>query len=396
MKRSISLTNDKSKKHKTDDILLLNNLFNINIFNLIQDFGLAYNNKHNKYIDNTTNENITPEQIVKNNFEEYNTKCKQGALSRLIDVNIKYEPIIIYDNEGFDQLKHITYQDLLKQKPISNYTPKSNVFFDGVTAFGKTFMVDLLSKYKHAKINQIFTFDNYNHNPIEAHLYVAGQLHMNKTGSGYIFDRSPISNIVFQIIFHVYKFFEDNVGTQLTMHGILDNFLKDSNIITTLKLIKYNVKNIIIFIDSDIELSKLRMQNRAHTNNTNGDAVRCLSDEYFILQNTVFSYIAKLCDYIIIDLNYYRNFVVCDGINWKLDKNKMYTLNKKKEDDGIDNNEKYNLKLLDQNIRYGIQMYVDEVCKHTLNEHRYYDISSYIPLYNIDEHYLEMKKMSSR
>ena len=392
-------TQDFNKK-KIKQENLIHSIFNVNILNLINNLGLIYKKKSNENKEpEVINDFISDaDNIVSYNISEYKNLCNQGILSRLNnDADINNKPIIIYENSDFQQLKNFTFLDLIRQKNIESYEKKSNLFIDGVTAFGKTSIIDK-STYKQAKINHYFSFDNYNHNPHEAHLYVAGQIAMNKSGSGYIFDRSPISNIAFQIINYLTKYFDDqnskNEKSMLTIHGIIDIYLRDSNLLSVLKYIAYHTKNIIVLIDSDIDLSKQRMMNRAiSSNGSNGDAIRCLSDNYFILQNMVYSYIAKKCNYVVIDLNYYRNFVVCDGVNWRAHKSDMYNL---KSDDDNKDQLIFNFKLLDSAIREGVQKYIDEVGKHTLTEHQYLTMVNTQTIYDINEEYLNIKKISQR
>uniref|UniRef100_A0AAU8GFG2 Uncharacterized protein n=1 Tax=Faxonius propinquus nudivirus TaxID=3139431 RepID=A0AAU8GFG2_9VIRU len=187
---------------------------------------------------------------------------------------------------------------------MNKFTNAQNVFIDGLCATGKS----TLAKYfTNIKISQYLDISNsYNYHPTSALSYVLLNILMNEESEGLIIDRSPLSNIAFQICYYIMGILtNDDLGYR-TLSAICQEYIDNHNMLPVLEYIKNKNLNILIILDSDFIKASKRLNLRGYYTNSISDKQRSLVKEYWLGQMAAFSYLSNMLHIPCFDINYFR------------------------------------------------------------------------------------------
>lgn len=213
----------------------------------------------------------------------------------------------IMDSEGFINLSKyvledetITYEKQIDTLLYRNKQDLKNIYVDGTSCCGKSTMISCLSEHRLFKIKNVYNGNVkfYNFDPLLSTDYFVRGILLNNNCRGMCFDRSPISNLAYQIVYYLMFGVLDK---RKTMFGNCMEYIKIYNLEYMLRYMKSQKLSIIIIIDSDIDGVRCRMTNRAKPKDIKRNYYR-----YVIFQNIAFSVLSYLCDIPCIDLNYFR------------------------------------------------------------------------------------------
>lgn len=241
----------------------------------------------------SNNQNLTNNEKNNTNTNNNNTNTNNNNNTNMTNQNTNTNN----NNNYYDKNEKQAYQEL--SDIWVNKKNNSNLFIDGTACCGKT---TLQSKYQFkTKINEYYNLANYNVDPIKALSYIQLNLKLNQVLQGYVIDRSPISNLAYQLAY-VYMQELPSIKNKYTPHCIMDVYCKETGLNYVLEYINAQECNVLLLIDSNVA----EVQKRMLTRNTDSDKLKGTCDQYILAQNAAFSYIAMCLNYTIIDINYIR------------------------------------------------------------------------------------------
>lgn len=238
---------------------------------------------------------LSTTNLIKPQYREYkyleNTKEPSPKIKPLLPTTIT-DVFNKYSISSFEELINLTLANIGNDK----------FCIDGLSCCGKT---TFLSRYGSSliKISEYVDLKYRNVDPIQSITYMEVFNKMYSTSSGFVFDRSPVSNIAWLIIPQVYA--NIKLLSQLTPFGLCELIVKNSKIDSVLRYIKNKNINVLIFIDSEIDLIQERMRKRK-TNTT--DVTMGEFPAYITIQNYVYWYLSIKLNYTSIDLKELRNY----------------------------------------------------------------------------------------
>lgn len=178
---------------------------------------------------------------------------------------------------------------------------------DGTTCCGKSTIV---AKYPNAKINNYLNdhAHNYNFQATTALEYLILSIRMMTESKNIVCDRSPISNIAFQLTYYLMNKYGSGGGDE-SLNGLCEKYVRMHNMLPALEFLKGLKLNIIIIIDSDIDDIQRRMHAR---DDSASDKIKSAFPQYYY-QNAAFAYLANRLALPCFDLNYFaRRYDVAD------------------------------------------------------------------------------------
>lgn len=179
--------------------------------------------------------------------------------------------------------------------PFATKHEKLPICVDGTTCIGKSTFCD--STYK---VNNYMNTESYNTSPVVGMEYLLKSIILAQNAIGKFIDRSPIANLVFQYVYYV---MENYATSPRSYYGLCCEYTEIHNLESVLSFIKGFDLNIIILIDSNVELLQNRMQQRGIQNNSTGDSYKCSSKQYFVAQNEVYRYFGELMGYPVFNIS---------------------------------------------------------------------------------------------
>lgn len=265
--------------------------------------------KMDKQLENDIKDRI--KQVLKFKAKRIQIKNKIINPSRQRFLNIHHDVIkqgyymrlpITYDNDDFTNY----LQSCLELLPDND----GCFIITGTTGVGKTTLINRLSS-KHMKINNFYNFNHYNKNINESVSYYFGGLQMLQNNNNVLIDRSPLDNIVF----YLYSFIREKDIEPVLIPRLIYDILKESHLDVALERLKGIPHKCVVIINSNLNTLKRNIKKRAVVEGAISQYMFVHKDaRYLLLQNIIFSTIAMLMDYPIIDV----------GILSKINKNNEY------------------------------------------------------------------------
>lgn len=179
-----------------------------------------------------------------------------------------------------------------------------NVCIDGMSCSGKT---TILSKFhKIFKINTVLDTTNYNYNSVTAFSYLEMQNYIYNKNRNLVFDRSPISNLAFQLVYWLMENYDERVN--FSSYNWCENYVRMHNMKNALEYIKSRNYNIIIVVNSNLDEWQKYMLMR----NGTGDRYKGCVREYGECQLFAYIYLAQVLNLPILD---HRNGQFASNVN---------------------------------------------------------------------------------
>lgn len=210
-----------------------------------------------------------------------------------------------------------TYLRRVLPKMIKNNYNRT-YFVDGQSCCRKTSLLGFGGREEETvKVTQFKHLNYRNIDPGQALDYLILSDFVNKKERGeqiQLVDRSPISNLVFQVVYYLmdcFRCFGDQTMTafettqQFTPFKMCDDYIQMHNLESVLNFVNKRQYNVLILVDSDYVHVGNRMRNRSRDD---ADILNSLDDNYHIAQSIAFSYFAYKLNYLCIDLAYLRSF----------------------------------------------------------------------------------------
>lgn len=235
------------------------------------------------------------------------TEHEDGERDELQELESKHSKGITH----LPKTRFLTYPSMEEElKAMHNlFDPhKKTVAIDGASACGKT---TLVNKFPWWKINMVLgeSMRYYNLSPIVAHRYLFEGLMAMQSSKNVVFDRSPISNIAWQMAYYLITHYHApaephcfaSIHPELEPHGVCLQYVRMHNLGSVLDFLRGEKLNIIIIIDSDANEILKRIAQR----DTPRAKLKASVKEY-ALHVAPYAFLANSLDLPCFDLAYFR------------------------------------------------------------------------------------------
>lgn len=255
------------------------------------------------------------------------------------------------------------------------------IYIDGENCCGKT----TLAGEECLKVSQLQKLPYRNINPCQALDYlVLSDLLGFVNGSHVNIDRSPISNLIFQLVFYLHDLLrrysiDELKFCEFTPYKWCEDYIAMHNLEALLRFINAKGYNVLILIDSDYLAVGERMMVRSRNAN---DYLKGLDNNYNLAQSIAYAYFACKLNYPCIDLSYLRYaYQMSDRDIFEVMKSEFKKLNRQ-----------FVLVSTEEQQMKRDQDHSHDQEPNTLNELRYHDAYTE----NWEEYYLVALGLSSR
>lgn len=197
-----------------------------------------------------------------------------------------------------DSTKPFVWDDFTIDRVIEKFKEDGtgNLCIDGMSCSGKSTLLENMKPAPTFKINQVLDCEDYNYNSVTAFQYLMKQSLIYRKRQGYLFDRSMISNLTFQLVYYLMNF-DDDTFDLISPITICKTYSEMHGLDRVFEYIKAQKHNILIVINSNLDYVMQRMTKRGSV----GDSYKGRVPKYLECQMYAYMYVAAILDYPVYD-----------------------------------------------------------------------------------------------
>lgn len=239
-------------------------------------------------------------------IDEKKITLSEKTKEELLKVQVSWEDVHLGEPDSLRYQNNTNGKDsIIKEfERLKNWNKYDEIAIDGMSGVGKTTLTQSLNRHT-LKVNCCYPWitsgPSYNYSIEKTLAYITTQQYSKNTNV--VWDRSCFSNIIFYIVHHIMAIYEDRFIPMniKKIYPIITQLIHTCGLISVFRWMTLIKKTpTIIFVQSDFSLLAECLKKRSEPN----DLILCNQLNYHKAQYHTYSYIAKLLDFPLFDVNH--------------------------------------------------------------------------------------------